>query len=163
MPFIPILHHFQHYNFMQMMRAPWLTQYYKLLAQSISTLAKCPNHQWMLKIKTKQKTWSSRTYLQGCWFIFLKIYLFKKKDLFILEREKGGQGTEGEIISSRLSTEHRALQGLSLTTLRLWPEPKSRVGCWTNWAPLAPPEMLTELPQIVRLNIKIIHYLPWRF
>ena len=77
------------------MRAPWLTQYYKLLAQSISTLAKCPNHQWMLKIKTKQKTWSSRTYLQGCWFIFLKIYLFKKKRFIYFRERKGGSGDRG--------------------------------------------------------------------
>ena len=45
-------------------------------------------------------------------------------------RKKRKKGRER--IPSRLPTEHGALVGLSSTTLRSWPELKSRVGHSTN-------------------------------
>ena len=46
--------------------------------------------------------------------------------------------------------------GLHLTTLRLWPETKSRVGCLTDWAPRHP--HLLRFLNIVK-NIVTIHFL----
>ena len=74
-------------------------------------------------------------------FLFLKkdyIYLFERES----ERERAWAGwrAEGERESqadSVPSTEPNA--GLHLTTLRSWPEPKSRVGRLTDWATQVPP------------------------
>ena len=70
-------------------------------------------------------------------FLIWVIWIFFFKDLFVKEREGGCEQGEGqrerrERISSRLPVECRAWspepnRGLNSSTMRSWPEPKSRV------------------------------------
>ena len=56
--------------------------------------------------------------------------------LFLFFRGGWGRRREGEKILSRLHTQPD--RGLALTTLRSWPELKSRVRCLSDWATQAP-------------------------
>lgn len=57
---------------------------------------------------------------------------------WVVEGAVGGRQRDKEVNLNRLPTEHRALEGLYLMTLRRWPEPNSRVGHLTHNHPAAP-------------------------
>ena len=79
-------------------------------------------------------------------YMILPLSFSKKKSLFIYlwEREwaqvrEGRRERERETIPSRLpAVSAQPNAGLDPTTLRSWPEQKSRVGCLTNWVTQVP-------------------------
>ena len=86
-------------------------------------------------IKEKGKIPISLWLLTRVLIIFLKIYLF----IYGREREKSGEEAEGERVSSRLPTEHRAQHGAPSHYLRWWSEPESITGYLTNCSTQVPP------------------------
>jgi len=87
---------------------------------------------------------------QACLWQSFILFFFS----FILEKEKvcvckqgRGRGRERESqADSALSVEPD--KGLDLTSLRSWPEPKSRAGCLTDWA--------TQAPHCLRQSFKLM-------
>lgn len=77
----------------------------------------------------------------GDLFIYLFIYILFYYFFLEKERKDVGRGRGRERIISTLHTQRGARSreaGLDLTTLRSWPEPKSRVRHLINWATKAP-------------------------
>jgi len=73
-------------------------------------------------------------YVSNGWISKNAIYVFS---IYLRERW-GAEGGRESQADSLLSVEHSL--GLILTTLRSWPELRSRVGCLTNWATQVPQE-----------------------
>ena len=76
-------------------------------------------------------------------FLFIIIIIFKDLFIFILHKENvqagGGTKKEGEWESlSRFPTVHGAKWEAWFQDPRLWPTPKSRVRCLTNWVTQVP-------------------------
>ena len=79
----------------------------------------------------------------------IRLTLFFLRFIYVWEKRcvqwVRGRGRKGEKISGRLLAEHEVLRGwispdsgLNLTTLRSWPELKSRGRCLTDWATQVP-------------------------
>ena len=86
--------------------------------------------------------WILPSYL-SCLLIYIKgivkpaSYSFNIfRDLFIYFRGEGTKERRKRISDSPLNVELD--MGLDPTTTRSWPEPKSRIRCFTNWASQAP-------------------------
>ena len=123
--------------------------YFLMLLEARSLRSRCQRHWFLLRplsfvcswpspsIFTRSFLWAHTCLCPNFLFFFLNVRLFWE-----IKWTSRGRGRERESQAGPMLSAQSPTWGSISWTTRSWPEPKSRIGCLTDWATQAPPNFL---------------------